>query len=181
MTKPLFDVFRSAMMDNADGSRKEAMDDFVKRMKSNRDYVEMLAKDYFERMAAVWTVRTDGKNRKTFSRTGVSQDRAERMSGPRGADKPLALVRQQREESAARSEAIYQEKKMKLRNIILLDIVMPNGKLLRNATGADCKKAGGFYGEIAKHLKPTQVVDRNMTENDLQNIRARYFQANKAA
>lgn len=181
MTKPLFDVFRSAMMDNADGSRKEAMDDFVKRMKSNRDYTEMLAKDYFERMAAVWTVRTDGKSRKTFSRTGVSQDRAERMSGPRGADKPLAMVRQQREESAARSESAYLEMKAKIRNIILLDLVLPNGKALRNATGSDCQKAGGFYAEVARHLKPMQVVDRHLTENDLQNIRARYFQANKAA
>lgn len=56
---------------------------------------------------------------------------------------------------------------------------MPNGKALRHATGAECASAGGFYAEIGKHLKATQVVDKHMSEANLQDIRARYFQRNE--
>src|SRR5690606_35840466 len=99
MTKPLFDVFRATMMYNANGSRKEALDDFTKRMKADRAYFEMLAADYFERMAAVWTVRTETPSNKAFVRTEVSQDKVERMSHPRPAPTPIALVRRTREEA----------------------------------------------------------------------------------
>lgn len=180
MTKPLFDVFRDTMMNNPDASRKDQQDEFIEQMKSEPAYLDMLARDYFDRMAAVWTVRsepTTGSN--TFTRTAPSQDKVERMSRPHVAPKPVELVRRSREESAARTVAAFEELKAKVR-VVLLDLVLPNGKALRDATGAECAKAGGFYSEVAKHLKPTQVVDRHLSENDLKNICARYYQANKA-
>lgn len=178
MTKPLFDVFREAMIGNPDGSRKEQQDGFIERMKSDPAYLEMLARDYFERMAAVWMPRAEPTGGHSFVRTEVSQDKVERQSHPRPASKPLELVRRTREESAARTAAAFEELKAKVR-VVLLDLVLPNGKALRDATGAECAKAGGFYSEIAKHIKPTQVVDRHLSEGDLQNIRARFYQANK--
>ncbi|NNV20571.1 hypothetical protein EHE22_09055 [Ochrobactrum pseudogrignonense] len=181
MTKPLFDVFRSTMMNSAAGSRKEAQDAFIEQMKSDPEYVELLARDYFDRMAAVWTVRTETQASKVFTRTDVSQDKVERMSHPRGQVKPLELVRRTREETAARTATAFEEMKAKVRSIVLLDLVLPDGKALRDATGSECAKAGGFFSEVAKALKPTQVVDKNLTENDLQNIRARFYQANEAA
>ena len=179
MTKPLFDVFRTVMMNNANGSRKEAQDAFIARMKGDPAYLEILATDYFERMAAVWTVRTQAPAARTFARTEVSQDKVERMSHSRA--RPVALVRRSKEEDAARTATIFEEMKAKVRGIVLLDLMLPNGKALRDATGAECAKAGGFFSEVAKAIKPTQVVDRNLTESDLQNIRARFFQANEAA
>lgn len=181
MTKPLFDVFRATMMANATGSRKEAQDAFIEAMKADPAYLDILARDYFERMAAVWTVRTEGKFNKAFVRTDVSADKSERMSHPHGEIKPIALVRRTREETAARTAAAFNEMKAKIRSVVLLDLVLPTGKALRDSTGAECEKAGGFYAEIAKHLKPTQVVDRHLSENDLQNIKARYFQRNDVA
>lgn len=178
MTKPLFDVFRAVMMENANGSRKEALDDFVARMKADPGYLDTLATDYFERMAAVWTVRTETPANKAFVRTEVSQDKVERMSGPRVTPKPIELVRRTREEAAARTDRAFQEMKAKVRGVILLDLMLPNGKALRDATGSECAKAGGFYAEVAKSIKPTQVVDRHLSEGDLQNIRARFYQAN---
>lgn len=178
MTKPLFDVFRSTMMDNATGSRKEALDDFMGRMKADPSFLDALAQDYFERMAAVWTVRTEGAGSKAFVRTEVSQDKVERQSHPNAV--PVALVRRTKEEAAERTATVFAEMKAKVRGLVLLDLLLPNGKALRDATGDECAKAGGFFSEVAKHLKPTQVVDRHLREGDLQNIRARFYQANAA-
>lgn len=198
MTKPLFDVFREAMMNNAAGSRKEAQDDFVKRMRADRAYVDMLARDYFDRMAAVWTVRTEAPSSKSFGRTEVSQDKVDRQSTPR-AERPspaptvpaLAaaiaeikkpeLVRRTMEEATARTAIAFNEMKAKLRSVVLLDLLLPDGKALRDATGAECAKAGGFFADVAKALKPSQVVDRHLSEGGLQNIKARFYQKNEAA
>ncbi|MBS9476190.1 hypothetical protein [Ancylobacter radicis] len=180
MTKPLFDVFRSTMLETAEGSRKEAQDAFVAHMKTDPAYFDMLAIDYFERMAATWTVRTETPATAAFVRTGPAQDKIERMSGPRTAP-AAALVRRTREESAARTAAAYERMKADLRAVVLLNLVLPNGKALRDATGAECAQAGGFFEAVGRAIKPQQVVDRHLTEADLQNIRARFYQNNEAA
>lgn len=177
MTKPLFDVFRETMIGNPTGSRKEQQDGFIERMKSDPAYLEMLARDYFDRMASVWVPRVEPTGGHSFGRTEASQDKVQRLSHP-NKSKSVELVRRTREESAARTAAALEELRAKVR-VVLLDLVLPNGKALRDATGAECAKAGGFYSEIAKHIKPTQVVDRHLSENDLKNICARYYQVNK--
>lgn len=166
MTKPLFDVFRDAVMRKPAGSRKEALDWFIKQMKAKPEYLDELARSYFERMSATWSAR-EGEHGYSFGRTVA-------------AENTIAQRRKQRQESAARSATLAETLKTSIRNVILLDLVMPNGKALRHATGAECARAGGFYAEIAKHLKPTQVVDKHMSEANLQDIRARYFQRNDA-
>lgn len=180
MTESLFEAFRLSMMSKPNGSRKEAHDDFLAKMKADPAYLDMLATDYFERMAAVWTVREKPLGN-AFMRTDVSQDKIERMSQPRMASMPAEMVRRNKEEAAARTAAAFAEMKAKVRGVVLLDLVLPNGKALRDATGADCAKAGGFFAEVAKTIKPTQVVDRHLSEADLLNIRARFYQANKQA
>jgi len=40
----------------------------------------------------------------------------------------------------------------------LLDLITPNGKLLRDCTGAECRKFGGFYARISKKVSPGQKV-----------------------
>ncbi|MCX5495412.1 hypothetical protein OSH11_11900 [Kaistia dalseonensis] len=178
MTKPLFDVFRATMMEIAAGSRKEAQDAFVAKMKADPAYLDLLAVDYFERMAAVHTVHTEVPDSVAFGRTGVSQDKVERLSRPRGEPVAIALVRRNREETAARTAAVIAEVRANIRSVILLDLVLPNGKALRDCTGAECIKAGGFFEAVGKSIKGSQVVDKHLTEADLQNIKARFFQAN---
>lgn len=188
MTKPLFEAFRLAMLNSPEGSRKEIQDSFMAEMKSDPSYLELLALDYFERMAAVWIVKKERLGN-TFTRTEVSQGKIERqkatiaskasdaISAPVARMTPEQLA-ELRKQSAKRTETAFKELKAKVRAVVLLDLELPNGKKLRQATGAECKKAGGFYSEVAKHLKPTQVVDRHLTESELKNIRARFFQAN---
>ena len=173
MTKPLFDVFRAVMLENPDDSRKAALDAFVARMKADPAYLEILARDYFDRMAAVWVVRAEGKASVSLVRTEVAQDKAERISQTLRSRAP----QRSREEQKAEVAKIYDRMKASLR-VVLLDLQLPDGTALRNATGAQCAKAQGFFGAVAKHVGPTQVVDKHLTESDLQNIRARFFLKN---
>lgn len=165
MTKPLFDVFRDAMERKPTGSRKEALDQFVAAMKSDPKYLEDLATDYFHRMSAAWTVR-DEKHGYSFGRVVEPSVKIEE-------------VRTKRAFSAERTATALETLKAKIRDVILLDLVLPNGVSLRHATGADCTRAGGFYAEVAKHIKPTEVVDRHLSEANLQDISARYFRRNQ--
>ncbi len=161
MTKPIFEVFREALERKPGASRKEALDYFVAKMKANPVYLEELAVDYFQRMSSAWAVR-DEKAGYAFGRKGPVD---------------IDMERKKRAERAARRTAVEARMTAQVR-VRLLDLTLPNGKTLRHATGADCAKAGGFYAEVAKHLKPTEVVDRHLTEANLQDIRARFFSRN---
>lgn len=168
MTKPLFDAFRQTMLNYPSASRKEQMDAFIEAMASDPRNLALLAADYFERMSAVWTVK-EHRISQSVERTAVSDDKVTRM----------ALARKSREDAKARNSAAAEALTIGIRNLLLLDLIMPSGKRLREATGAECTRAGGFYAEIAKRIKPTQTVDRNLTEGDLQNIKARFYQQNR--
>ena len=167
MIKPLVDVFRMSMLNRPDGSRKEARDHFIAQIKSDPTYLEMLACDYFDRRAATMPLRKT-ETGYTFQRAGT-----EAVS--------IEEVRRKRKASAKRSATMYGEIKAKFRSMVLLDLTLPDGKPLRHATGAECKKAGGFISEVGRHLKGTQVVDKHMTEANLQDMRARFYQTNTAA
>lgn len=56
------------------------------------------------------------------------------------------------------------------KNIVLLDLILPGGKKLRDATFADCAKAGSWYAKIAKRGRPNQIVGVVLSESDLQKI-----------
>ena len=52
----------------------------------------------------------------------------------------------------------------------LLSMVMPNGKELRDCTGRDCKRMGGWFARIAKRVKPTQKVGNALSEEQIQDL-----------
>lgn len=184
MTKPLFDVFRMAMLQRPDGSRAEAFDAFFETIKSDPAYTEALARDYFDRHSATWKIDR-GEGTYLFRRTEPGENRLRRDASveikeptaqPSAAD--IERLRADRERSRKRSAAALESLRASIRDVILLDLTLPNGKALRDSTGAECKRAGGFFREVAKHIRPTQVVDKHMSEADLQNIRARFYQRN---
>lgn len=45
--------------------------------------------------------------------------------------------------------------------------VLPNGVLLRDATGKDMKHTTGWFGELAKRMKPTERVATKFTTKEL--------------
>lgn len=152
----LFDAFDRGMKSAPDGSRKEQFNHFLETVRSNPAYLDALATDYFDRMAAQWKIQQVGKGVSLVA-TAAPQRRAEN-----------------RAENTARVEKVHADLKARIRATILLDLTLPNGKKLRDATGAECAKAGGFYNEVSRHVKPTQVVDKHLSETDLRNIQARF-------
>ena len=65
---------------------------------------------------------------------------------------------------SARVAAVKAEIKVRAARMVLLDMVMPNGKALRDSTGKDCANAGGWLAKIAKAIKPTQIVGKALSE-----------------
>lgn len=70
----------------------------------------------------------------------------------------------------ARTEAFKSTIKERAVQMVLLDLTMPNGKILRNCTGRDCKKAGGWFARIAEKVRPAEKVGHVLSENDLRNL-----------
>lgn len=55
----------------------------------------------------------------------------------------------------------------------LLDFMMPNGKLLRDCTASECKRAGGWLAKIGRQLKPGLTVGQQFNEKTLKAMLAK--------
>jgi hypothetical protein len=51
--------------------------------------------------------------------------------------------------------------------IVLLDMIMPNNKPLRDCTGAECAAVGGWLAMVAARMAPSQIVGKVFEENDI--------------
>ena len=49
-------------------------------------------------------------------------------------------------------------------------MIMPNGKPLRECTGKDCAKAGGWLSKLAKKVKPNQKVGDVLSEAQVKRL-----------
>jgi len=54
--------------------------------------------------------------------------------------------------------------------IILLDMMTPTGKALRDCTGNECRQMGGWYLQLADRVKPKQKVAAALGEADVRNL-----------
>lgn len=78
--------------------------------------------------------------------------------------------RASRAEMAPKRKIVAKKVLAKVAHVVLMNLPMPNGKLLRDCTGAECSRFGGWLAAIGKVIKPTQKVGANLSETDLQNI-----------
>ena len=156
----LYDAFRSAMLNDPKGSRKDAFKHFLATMESDPRYLATLAEDYFDRAHANWKVEKIGDS---YSLVGTAA--VQRRTDVSAAE---------RAEKQKRTADIVKQGVERIRQIILLDMVLPTGKKLRDSTGAECAKAGGFFSEVARYLKPTEVVTKHLNEAELRNIWSRF-------
>jgi len=86
--------------------------------------------------------------------------RAERKAAAQAVREKTAAEYTQRVEKAVETKA----------QIMLLDLVMPDGKKLRESDRADCKRAGGWYMKLADRLKGKQVVGDVWKEADVRKL-----------
>jgi len=77
------------------------------------------------------------------------------------------------EDKAKQDEAVQQiaeTAKANLTKIVLLDLVQPNGKKLRDCTGAYCAKVGGWLTNIAIATPRTSLVGSVLSEEEVESI-----------
>jgi len=99
--------------------------------------------------------------RHTFTNLYGALERDRRSKKPQRA-KPSAAAVQERISALAKRAT----------EIILFNLVLPNGKKLKDATFADCAKAGGWFAAISKKGKPHQIVGELLSEEQLRLMRA---------
>lgn len=72
--------------------------------------------------------------------------------------------------TAAQRQAAVEQVKERVVNVILMNLTLPSGKLLRDATFKECAAAGGFFARVSKQGKPNQVVGKALTEEKLRAV-----------
>ena len=77
---------------------------------------------------------------------------------------------QAKAETAKRVEVLTKIVKARAQRMVLLDMVLPNGKPLRDSTGKDCAKAGGWLSKIAAKIKPNEVVGKTLSETQVRRL-----------
>jgi hypothetical protein len=78
------------------------------------------------------------------------------------------------EAEVAEVAAIKTEAKQKAKAVItervLLDIILPNGKMLRDSTGSECIQAGGWLTRVGKLVQPNEKVGAVLTEKEVKAV-----------
>ena len=88
-------------------------------------------------------------------------------------DRDTRRARDQRRRIKAEYRAAINLGKDRIRTVVLMDLQLPSGKKLRDATFAECGAAGGWFKVLATKGKPSQVVGKVLTEQDLQKLKVR--------
>lgn len=82
-------------------------------------------------------------------------------------DRRKSPSRQQIEARKKEMQAMAKKDAQTAVSVILMNLTLPNGKLLRDATFKECAQAGGWFARVAKRGKPNQIVGRVLTEDQL--------------
>lgn len=91
----------------------------------------------------------------------------------RAAQKPQTSLIAAKAAKQAKVEAIKEKVQTRIREeaqMILLDMILPTGKALRDSTGKDCAKAGGWFAKLAEQVKPNQTVGAVMSEDQVRKL-----------
>lgn len=156
----LFDAFREAMLNDPKGSRKDAFKRFLAIMESDPKYLATLAEDYFDRACANWKVEKIGDSHS--------------LVGTAAVQRRTDVSATKRAETAKERDALAGKIAARVRQVIILDLPLSCGKKARDCTGAEIAREGGFWTEVARHMKPTEVLDKAMGEQELRDIRSRF-------
>lgn len=74
---------------------------------------------------------------------------------------------EQRQVENAKIKAEVSKKVDAVKSIVLLNLLLPNGKAARYSTFADAGRAGGFWTKVSKLGKPQQIIGQVVTEEQL--------------
>ncbi len=78
---------------------------------------------------------------------------------------------QREKEIIAKEKEIITKVVEKAKNIIRMELIMPNGKKLKDCTFKECSAMGGWLKVLATKGMPGEKVGDKLTEKDLQNLK----------
>jgi len=81
---------------------------------------------------------------------------------------PQARTAQVKKIKAAINQRVHDEAR-----ILLLDMIMPNGKPLRECTGKEIKRFDGWLAKVAAKVKPNEKVGAVLSEEQVRKLYAR--------
>jgi hypothetical protein len=120
--------------------------------------------DYMETIIAYWFAN----NYHSLIAARLTAEERSR-SAEAGAERSEAAA--QREEWIAGTTEKIREKIAEEAAVVLLDLMMPNGKSLAACTGQEClmlgRQMGGWLRKVGRRLKPNETVGDVLTESDL--------------
>lgn len=56
--------------------------------------------------------------------------------------------------------------------VVLMDMIMPNKKRLRDCSGAECAAVGGWLSVVATRMSPSAIVGKTFSEQDMRGMLA---------
>lgn len=56
--------------------------------------------------------------------------------------------------------------------VVLMDMIMPNKKKLRDCSGAECAAVGGWLSIVATRMSPSAIVGKTFSEQDVRGMLA---------
>jgi predicted sugar kinase len=100
-----------------------------------------------------------------------------RLTSPKRDARKEAEARDLRKaEIRARVDAVKATAQERMAKIVLLNMVLPHGKAVKDSTGRECAQLGPKVGEwlsrVAGELRPNQVVGKVLSEDRLQELYA---------
>lgn len=162
----LREAYKNAVLNDPAASRKDAFRHFLETVRSNPAYLDLLAEEYFDRMAAQWQPEKVGKDSYGLVATSVVKRRSERSA-------------ERRAESKERIAEAKAEIAKTMRPFIFFEMIMPNGKKAKDCTGAELVSFGGGFTEVGKSIKPNQVVHKHLSEREFADIFSRAGKSTK--
>jgi len=76
----------------------------------------------------------------------------------------------QKRQHAAQIRSRVTERVREQAEKMLLDLEMPNGKRLRDCTGNDCARFGGWYKRLADKVGPRKLIGDVLSEQDVRKL-----------
>lgn len=146
------ELLHRVMRENPRGSEKEVFEGFCDHVENDPGYWGAIIEYWFANNYRLFYVSEIAANSVAISRRETKQ---------RARD------------VVAREKAIIKDR---LR-AALMDLVLSNGKKLREATFGDCEREGGWLLAISKRGKRGEIVGKKLTEDDLHNIQRRFAEA----
>jgi len=172
------DILREVMLASPTASQKDHRDTMWDQIKDNPQMQEAIFDQWFSGrypFRAVKPVDTggvqfvEGQDAKVTFSNGQPV-KAPAKSGWPNTQASRASARRRQMETARRRKKRAEAQANEFRQRCLLDLPLPDGTLLRDATGSQCIQAGGWFALVGKRAGKGSIIGKKLTNDQLHNL-----------